>query len=159
MNQIKGAIVAMTYNNVIGIDSRVPWHYSIDLKHFKNRTVGHPIIMGRKTWDTIKHKPLIDRRNIVISRNKVPNVECYTDIESAINACNGNNFWVIGGGQIYSLSMKYLNLLDITYVPDKIIHQDTVKFPNIDLSVWKKQKEKILSKKDNLINIIYTKDR
>ncbi len=151
---IRGAIVAMTRDNVIGLDGNIPWHYPEDLKRFKRRTLNSTIIMGRLTWESIGSKPLPSRRNIVISRNPVSSVEHYNDIDLAINASEGEDIWIIGGGQIYTAVFSWLTLLDITYVPDIIDSPDAVKFPEIDLNQWQ-EKETTLLKGTELSNIIY----
>ncbi|WP_424946354.1 dihydrofolate reductase [Candidatus Spongiihabitans sp.] len=122
--------------SAIGIDGGLPWHYSEDLKRFKRRTMGCAVIMGRVTWDSIGRKALPGRRNIVISRSDVSGVEHYDSIEKAISACGNEDLWVIGGAQIYEAAMAYLNVLDITLVPDIIDRDDVVKPPYIDLSCW-----------------------
>ena len=142
-NPIRGAIVAMTNDRIIGAGGKLPWHYPEDLKRFKQRTMGCAIIMGRKTWDSINRKALPGRRNIVISRSEVADVEHYNNIKDALNACKNKDTWIIGGSQIYHAAMPYLNLLDVTNVPDVIAQEDAVKFPEIDLELvgklWKKQ--------------------
>ena len=80
---LRGAIVAMTRDNVIGLDGGLPWHYSENLKRFKRRTMGYAVVLGRVTWESIGRKALPGRRNIVISRSAVPGVECYHGIEIA----------------------------------------------------------------------------
>ncbi len=153
--KLRGAIVAMTRDQVIGVDGKLPWHYSEDLKRFKRRTMGCAVIMGRVTWDSIGRKALPGRRNIVLSRSKVAGVECYDSIEKTIAACGDQDLWVMGGAQIYKAAMAHLNLLDITYVPDEIDRDDAVRFPKIDLSCWKGGKEKKFSSHDRLTYSIY----
>lgn len=139
---LRGAIVAMTpddslgWKHVIGVDGGLPWHHSGDLKRFKKRTMGCIVIMGRVTWDSIGRKKLPGRRNIVISRSKVPCVEHYDNVEQAIEAYPKRKIWVIGGAQIYRAAMSYLDLLDVTYVPECITQGNVVKFPEIDKSCW-----------------------
>ena len=147
---LRGAIVAMTRDRVIGVDGGIPWHYGEDLKRFKRRTMGCAVIMGRVTWDSIGRKELPGRRNIVISRSAVSGVEHYDSIEQAIKAYPKRRIWVIGGGQIYRAAMPYLNLLDITYVPEFITHGNAVKFPEIDKSCWTggKRKNKVAGEQD-----------
>ena len=70
-------IWAQDNNNAIGRDGTLPWHFSEDLKNFKKLTTGSPIIMGRKTWDSLPIKPLPDRRNIVLSSTKKEDIENY----------------------------------------------------------------------------------
>ena len=131
-----GAIAAMTRNSVIGLNGSVPWHYSEDLKRFKRVTMDSTIIMGRLTWESIGGRPLPGRRNIVISRNSVDDVECFTGLEEALSQSADEVVWIIGGGQIYSAALPWLTWLDITYVPDAIEHPDAVLFPQIDPAIW-----------------------
>jgi dihydrofolate reductase len=152
---LRGAIAAMTRDNIIGIDGGLPWRYSDDLKRFKQRTMGSAIIMGRVTWDSIGQRQLSGRRNIVISRSTLPDVEHYNDVHQAFDACQDQDLWVIGGGQIYRASMPWLNLLDITYVPDVIRRQDVIRFPRIDPSCWTAVEEQVLPGDSGLTNIIY----
>ena len=152
---LRGAIVAMTRDRVIGVDGGMPWHYSEDLKRFKRRTLGCAVIMGRVTWDAIGRKELPGRRNIVISRSVVSGVEHYGGIEQAMEACREQDLWVIGGEQIYRVAMGYLNLLDITWVPDVIERDDAARFPPIDLSRWRVAEQSTLLGNADLTNIIY----
>ena len=152
---LRGAIVAMTRERVIGVDGGLPWHYSEDLKRFKKRTMGCAVVMGRVTWDSIGRKALPGRRNIVISRAGVAGVECYGSVEQAIEACQDRDLWVIGGGQIYRAAMGYLNLLDVTWVPDNIEIDDAVRFPQIDSSCWTAAEELALPCGKGLINVVY----
>ncbi len=133
-----GAIAAMTRDRVIGVDNNIPWHYSEDFKRFKRVTLGGIIIMGRKTWESIGCKALPKRRNIVISRSAVTNVEHYTSIDDALSACEDSplDIWFIGGGQIYADAIIHCNHLDITTVPDHIDPGGTVVFPYIDPDAW-----------------------
>ena len=152
---LRGAIAAMTRDNIIGIDGGLPWHYSDDLKRFKQRTMGSAIIMGRVTWDSIGQRQLAGRRNIVISRSALPGVEHYNDIHQALDACLDQDLWVIGGGQIYRASMPWLNLLDITLVPDVIDRKAVVRFPEIDPRCWTVVEESILPGISGLTNTVY----
>ena len=100
---IRGAIAAMTRENVIGLGGKIPWYYSEDLKRFKRVTLDCTIIMGRLTWESIGCRPLPRRRNIVIGQNPTNNnpvnadpanhVEHFRSIERAIDACAGENVW------------------------------------------------------------------
>ena len=152
---LRGAIVAMTRDRVIGVDGGMPWHYGEDLKRFKRRTLGCAVIMGRVTWDAIGRKELPGRRNIVISRSVVAGVEHYGGIEPAMEACREQDLWVIGGEQIYRVAMEYLNLLDITWVPDVIERDDVARFPEIDGGCWTAESELALPGNVGLTNIVY----
>jgi len=133
-----GAIAAMTKDRVIGVNNTIPWHYPEDFKRFKRVTLNGIIIMGRKTWESIGSKALPKRRNIVISRGTLDNVEYYASIEKALSACedSARAIWFIGGGQIYSDAIYHCNHLDITTVPDSINPSNTVLFPEIDPDIW-----------------------
>ena len=132
---MRAAIVAITQDRVIGVDGKLPWHYSADLKRFKRLTLGATIIMGRGTWESIGAKPLAGRRNVVITRSVLDDVQCYTTIPAALATCTGD-VWFIGGGQLYAAALEYCDFIDVTQVPDKISAGNTVFFPELDPSVW-----------------------
>jgi len=150
-----GAIVAMNQDRVIGLDGELPWHYSADLKRFKRVTTGKTIVMGRLTWESVGSKPLPQRRNIVVSRKGVEGVESYNTLQQALTACGQEDTWIIGGGQLYRAAFKYLNLLDVTWVPDQVNDENAVTFPEIDPAHWTLVKESPLEQDDRLINAIY----
>jgi len=130
-----GAIVAMTEDRVIGKDGTLPWHYSADLKRFKRLTMGSTIIMGRKTWESLLKKPLPGRRNIVITRSDIPDVECFKNIEGALADCTGD-VWFIGGAQLFEHGLAYCDIIDITYVPDKVEGENIVRLDSIAWEEW-----------------------
>ena len=111
------------------------------------------IVMGRLTWESINCKALPGRRNVVVSRNPVENAESYTSVEEALNACDSDT-WIIGGGQIYSASLYWVNLLDVTYVPEVITHGNAVYFPAIDPDIWQ-QTSSAQIEDTSLVNVIY----
>ncbi|HKJ31350.1 MAG TPA: dihydrofolate reductase [Balneolales bacterium] len=115
-------IAAHTDNLVIGKNNSIPWHYSEDLKRFKRLTMGHPIIMGRKTFESIGSKPLPGRENIVISRTQTfDNVTCFQSVDDAIQATKNNDtIFIIGGSQLYQATLTKADLLYITEVHDII---------------------------------------
>lgn len=132
-------IVAKSDNNVIGKNNELIWHLPADLKHFKDLTTGHPIIMGRKTYDSIG-KPLPNRTNIVITRNKKwksEGVSVADSLEEAMKIAKEINptIYIIGGGNIYEQSMEPADALEVTEVHDQF-DGDTF-FPQIDSTVWK----------------------
>lgn len=139
MNKQFSIIVAIAQNNVIGRDNDLIWHIPDDLKRFKALTTGGTIIMGRKTYDSLRIKPLPNRRNIVISRDenlKLEGCEVVRSIDEAISIADSNeeNF-IIGGSSIYQLFMPYVQKMYITEV-DKAFEGD-VFFPKIDFDRWK----------------------
>lgn len=106
------AIAAMAANRVIGCNNAMPWHLPSDLRHFKQLTSGHPIIMGRRTFESMGSKPLPKRRNIIISRTPWPGVETHSNLMDAIAACQDEEMvFIIGGAQIYDTALTS-NLID-----------------------------------------------
>lgn len=127
-------IAAMSKNNVIGRDNKLIWSLPDDLKRFKELTMGHYIIMGRKTYESIG-KPLPGRKNIVISRNpnlKIKGVEIFSDILKAIEYTN-NNCFIIGGSEIYKQTIDLADFLYLTII-NANLNGDSY-FPQID-SNW-----------------------
>lgn len=113
-------VVAMTEKRVIGRDNQLPWHIPADLKHFKNLTQGHTVIMGRRTFDSVG-KALPRRKNIVLTRDKnfhAPDVTVCHDWSQVDRAVEGHAF-VIGGGEIFALATPRLRRLYLT-----VIHED-----------------------------------
>lgn len=134
----KCIIVAIADNNAIGKDNALLWHISEDLKFFKRTTAGCPVIMGRKTFESIG-RPLPKRTNIVVSRGfDAPEgiivvgslSEAYTVADGSYERC-----FVIGGGQIYAQALADADRIIVTHVHTVIEDADTY-FPQIDPSVW-----------------------
>ena len=125
-------IAAVAENNAIGKDNRLLWHIPEDLKHFKQFTTGHAVIMGRKTFDSIG-KPLPNRQNIVLTRNTRlsanPNVEVASSMHEALQAVRGEEVFIIGGESVYRAAMPLAQRLYITRVYADF-EADTF-FPNI----------------------------
>src|SRR3990167_5774349 len=99
-------IVAKTKNHVIGFESKMPWHLPADLKHFKIITMGCPIVMGRKTFESIG-KVLPGRKNIIISHNKnlkIEGAEVYSSLKEVLENAKEEKMFVIGGAEIYKLA-------------------------------------------------------
>lgn len=131
-------IVATDEQGAIGRNNQLLWHLPSDLAWFKQQTLGKPVIMGRKTYDSIG-KPLPKRRNIVISRNpalEIPGVELANSLQSALKLVGEETeVMVIGGGQIYSEALPLANRLYLTRVATTVADADTF-FPQIDFSQW-----------------------
>ena len=109
-------IAAIGKNRVIGKDGKIPWHISEDLKRFKLLTVGHTVLMGRKTWESLG-KPLPHRRNVVISSGKIPGVEYYPSVGEALTALKDQEkVFVIGGERIYAELLNSADELFLTFV-------------------------------------------
>ncbi len=135
-------IVAVSENNAIGRHNTLPWHLPEDLKFFKRTTMGKPVIMGRKTFESLG-RALPGRLNIVISRSKdlkLPEgVLLYDDINAAIERLqqeNAEEGFIIGGGQIFEATMPLVDRMYITRV-HTTVHDADAFFPNIDHTHWK----------------------
>jgi dihydrofolate reductase len=129
-----GMIAAVGKGGVIGKAGQVPWRIPEDLKHFKATTLGHAIVMGRKTWDEVG-KPLPGRTSVVVSRRALAlpeGVIVAPDIETAIAAAHtiDPSPWIIGGGEIYRLAMPFATHLSITWV-DREVEGGEAFFPKI----------------------------
>ena len=133
-------IVAMDKYGAIGKGGDLPWKLGTDLKKFKEITMGKPIIMGRKTFESIG-KPLPGRKNIVMTTSEnwddVEGVVKVNSIEEAMEAAgNSTDIMIIGGGQIYKLFMEIATHFHITFVKTKIDNPD-VFFPKVNNENWK----------------------
>jgi len=131
-------IVAMASNRAIGLNNEMPWHLSADLKKFKQITMGSPILMGRKTFESIG-RPLPGRNNIIISRNKDYQQQgclVFNSIEEAIASCQQEEeIFIIGGATFYQAALPLADKLYLTEI-NKSFAADTF-FPVIDRADWK----------------------
>lgn len=138
-------VVAVSRNGVIGRDGGLPWHISADLKRFKEITMGKPIVMGRKTWDSLPRKPLPGRLNIVITRQKdfaAVGAEVAENAEEALALCaDAPEIAVIGGGEIYRMFWPMVDRLYLTEV-DLDIEGDT-RFPVVQDDEWRETAREI----------------
>ena len=144
-------IAAASENNIIGKDNKLIWRLSDDLKHFKELTKGHFVIMGRKTFESMP-KALPNRTNVIITRKtdyKAENTIVVNSLEKALKAAeNDNQPFVIGGGEIYKLSMEIADRIELTRVHTSI--EGDTSFPEIDLEKWQEVKnEKRLKNEKN----------
>jgi dihydrofolate reductase len=112
-------IAALAANRVIGKDNALPWRLSADLRRFKTLTMGHPIIMGRKTYESIG-KPLPGRRNLVITRNRAlraPGCDVVHSLDAALAACAAaGDIFVIGGAELYREALPLAHSLELTEI-------------------------------------------
>ncbi|MES2933931.1 MAG: dihydrofolate reductase [Pseudomonadota bacterium] len=130
-------IVAVDAERGIGIDNAMPWRLREDMAHFKQTTSGHPVIMGRKTFDSIG-KPLPKRRNIVITRNpdwQHEGVESAASLEAAIALVGREESFIMGGAQIYQAALPYTSSVIVTEI-DKRFACDAF-FPALDPRDWR----------------------
>lgn len=130
-------IVAMAKNRVIGVNNTLPWRLPADLKHFKALTMGHHIVMGRKTYESIG-KPLPGRTSVVVTRNagySAPGVIVVNSLPSAISACGDDDeIFVIGGAEFYLQAITLADRIYLTEI-DADIHGDAY-FPEFKRDEW-----------------------
>ncbi len=148
-------LVAMARNRVIGQNNKLPWYLPADLKHFKFLTMGHIIVMGRKTYESIG-KPLSGRTNIIITQQKsfeVPGATVVNSIEDALLICEQTNAidsesFIIGGEKLYRQTIKFCQRMYVTEI-QRDFEGDTF-FPEFDPNDWEEtQRDKHLSEGDN----------
>ena len=134
-------IVAVSENDVIGTNNTLPWDIPEDMKFFRDKTKGHALIMGRKTFESVGH-PLPNRLNVVVSRNQdfkydAPNVAIQPDLKSAVALCGskaskyGDEVFIIGGGDIFKQSMSMVNVIYLTRIHQEFIGD--IYYPKISL--------------------------
>lgn len=138
-------VVAIARNGVIGREGDLPWRQSTDLKRFKAITLGKPIVMGRKTWESFPKRPLPGRENIVISRDisyDAPGASVVTSLGAALTLARtrarclatGDEICVVGGGQVYAEALPLADRLHVTHVEAEI--DGDTRFPAIDAAQW-----------------------
>lgn len=137
-------VVAVAKNGVIGRDGALPWRLSSDMKRFKAATMGKPVLMGRKTWDSLPRKPLPGRQNLILTRDaafKAEGAWVYTDLNAMIAAARAmasaagvEEVCVIGGAQLYNAVLSQAErvvLTEVNLAPDGDARLD------LDLSRWR----------------------
>ena len=131
-------IVAMGANRVIGINNDIPWYLPDDFNYFKEKTKGHFVLMGRKNWESLPHqfKPLPDRQNVVISRQKYYRLKGATVVSSLSDAltfannAKENEAFIIGGGEIYRLGISLADTIYLTEIKGEF--EGDITFPELD---------------------------
>jgi dihydrofolate reductase len=130
-------VVAISENHVIGKDNKLLWHMPTDLKHFKEITTGHTVIMGRKTYESVG-KPLPNRRNIIITRQNITieGCEVVNSIETALSLCKDEaEVFIVGGAEIYKEAISLTDRIYLTII-HKEFEGDSF-FPEINEQEWK----------------------
>lgn len=148
-------IAAVANNGAIGFNNKLIYWLPNDLKRFKALTTGNTIIMGRHTFESLPKGALPNRRNIVISRtvHSLPNCDCYTSLQDAINSCSGtDDVYIIGGSSIYQEAMNIADRLCLTLVDDNPTDADAF-FPAFK-DKWQEVSREI-HKKDERHNMNY----
>ncbi|MDE6417687.1 MAG: dihydrofolate reductase [Duncaniella sp.] len=132
-------IAAVTRDWALGKDGDLLYHISADLRRFKSLTLGHPVIMGRKTFQSFPNGPLPGRLNVVITRNKnfaYPGIKTASSLDEAVSECIGNDkIFVIGGGRIYTEALRIAYYLELTVIDIERPDADTF-FPVIKNKEW-----------------------
>ena len=134
-------IAAVARNGTIGRDGRMPWRLPSDLARFKRLTLGHTVLMGRRTWESIR-RPLVGRRNVVLSRDSsfaAPGGEVVHSIGEGRALAGTGDLFVIGGAAVYAAFMPFADRLLVTHV-DADVDGDTA-FPRIDPAHWRQVSE------------------
>lgn len=135
---IVSLIVAMDAQGIIGKQGELPWHLPADLKRFKSLTLGHPVVMGRKTFESIG-RPLPGRTNIVITRDEgyaaPAGVVLVSSLDAALERCAGEDeVFVIGGESVYRLALERADRIYVTRVHESV--EGDARFPDPDLAGW-----------------------
>jgi dihydrofolate reductase len=125
-------IAAIAEDGTIGHAGRIPWHISEDLKRFKRLTMGHPVIMGRKTFESIG-KRLPGRRNIVLTRQ--PGPDHFPSLDAALKSCGDETVFIIGGAEVYRAALPVADTLMLTHV--KHPGGGDTNFPDYDRGQWR----------------------
>ena len=131
-------IVAITKNNAIGRGGDLVYHLKGDMRHFREITMGHTVVMGRKTWESLPKGALPGRRNIVVSRNpkyEAAGAEVYPTLSEALERAGNSKIFLIGGAQIYAQSLPMANRLYLTQIDADVDDADTF-FPEINRDEW-----------------------
>jgi dihydrofolate reductase len=132
-------IAAVSENRVIGRDGGLPWRLPDDLRRFKQRTLGHNVIMGRRTYESLV-APLPDRPAIVVSRSRdldIPGATIANSVEEALDVARGrgeDEVFILGGSEIYAIALPLADRLELTVVHAEI--QGDTYFPEFDLAAW-----------------------
>lgn len=130
-------ISALDRNGLIGAGNALPWHLPADLAHFRQLTLGHAVIMGSRTWESLPKKPLPGRQNIVLSRSMSKDMaECDVarNLDEALNIADGEHVFIIGGASVYEQALPLADRLYLTRI-DAVFEGDTY-FPKIDEDAW-----------------------
>jgi len=144
-------VAAVAANGVIGAGGKLPWRLPEDLKHFKALTLGHPVIMGRKTWESLG-KPLPGRENIVVTRAAgydAPGASVASSLDGALALCAGEpTVFVIGGGELYAEALPVADGLVLTEIQRD--YAGDARFPPYDRAAWRETQRKPQTGADGL---------
>ena len=139
-------VAAMDEEKAIGKDGEIPWHYSEDLKHFKEKTTGHSVLMGRKTYESLPEdfRPLPGRENIVLTRsdpNLDESVEIVNSLAEAYQEAENEKLFIAGGASVYEQTLREADKMILTHIPGT--HDGDTFFPD-----WNKDNWELISQKE-----------
>jgi dihydrofolate reductase len=144
-------VAAVAANGIIGAGGKLPWHLPEDLKHFKGLTLGHPVIMGRKTWESLG-RPLPGRENIVVTRSagyEAPGASVAASLDAALALCAGEPVvFVIGGSELYAAALPLADGLVLTEIQRD--YEGDTRFPAFDRKNWRETQRKPQARADGL---------
>ena len=144
-------VAAVAANGIIGANGKLPWHLPEDLRHFKALTLGRPVIMGRKTWESLG-KPLPGRENIVVTRApgyEAPGASVASSLDEALALCAGEpTAFVIGGGELYAEALPLADGLVLTEI--RRDYAGDARFPRFERSAWRETQRKPQTGADGL---------
>ena len=140
-------IAALSRNRVIGRDNTIPWHYPADMKHFRRTTKGHPILAGRKTYESFQVQPLPGRLNFILTRNpdyrSDKGVIICQDLKQVISSAKehaAQKLFILGGAEIYTLTLPQTDEMILTHLPIEV--EGDAYFPQWDGSEWEAVEER-----------------
>ncbi len=150
-------IAALSKNQVIGRDNDIPWHYPADMKHFRRTTRGHPVVAGRKTYESFQVRPLPHRLNLVLTRNPAYQADegaiACQDLSQVLSIAQNHGaekLFVLGGAEIYTLSLPLADEMILTHLPITITGD--AHFPAWDRNEWDIAEEK---RESDLVFVTY----
>ena len=140
-------IAALSKNWVIGRDNCIPWHYPADMKHFRHTTKGHPVVAGRKTYESFQVRPLPGRLNFILSRNPAyisdEGVIICQGLQQVITAArqrDAQKLFILGGAEIYNLALPLIDEMILTHLPIEV--EGDAYFPAWDKNEWEVVEER-----------------
>jgi len=153
-------IAAVSENNVIGVNGKIPWRIKDDMIRFKELTLNHPVIIGRRTYETLpeRFRPLPQRKNIVLSRNMQSERGVYAarTIDEALELAGTSDSYIIGGAQVYELFLPFSERIEFTKVYRTYLGENILFFPYVNWNEWDLTNRDDKSTDDELGKIEYS---
>lgn len=140
-------IAALSKNRVIGRNNTIPWHYPADMKHFRRTTKGHPVVAGRKTYESFKIRPLPGRLNFILTRNPdytsdegVIICQDLDQVVATVKERSAEKLFILGGAEIYNLALPLTDEMILTHLPIEV--EGDAYFPQWDEAEWEVAEER-----------------